>query len=82
MLTVPDGASEVSVRRSGTTLKVEWDGTRFLNLRDLEAGTYVATVKPTGGGAGVRADFSIKDGVTCAYRFDAGAAGWKETECR
>jgi hypothetical protein len=82
VLTVPAGASEVGIRRSGTTLKVEWDGTKHLNLRDLDAGTYVATVKPTGGGAGQRADFSVKEGVTCAYRFDAGAGAWQEAECR
>jgi serine/threonine protein kinase len=81
VLTVPEGADEVIVRRIGTTLNVGWDGTRYLNLRDLDEGEYIGDVRlPSGGGS--KATFAVKKGSTCSYRFDPRDGAWKEAECR
>ena len=82
VLMVPSGAAEVSVKNS-TGFKVEWDGTKNLNLRDLEPGTMRTTVKPKGGGKSLLNDFEVVADKTCAYTFDAAGDGvWKEVECR
>ncbi|MDP2309662.1 MAG: serine/threonine-protein kinase [Pseudomonadota bacterium] len=82
ILTVPGGASEVTVTSSSTEFRTEWDGSGNLRLKDLEPGVLLAKVKPKGGGPSVRADFSVEAGSTCVFTFNTGGGKWEKSECR
>jgi hypothetical protein len=80
ILEVPGGATEVNVS-SSRGFRAEWDGSNYLRLKNLEAGTFRGKVKPRGRDGSVLADFAVEAGKTCAYAFRPNGT-WERGECR
>lgn len=80
ILEVPGGATEVYVS-SSRGFRAEWDGSKYLRLKDLEAGTFRGKVKPRSRDGSVLADFAVEAGKTCAYAFRPNGT-WEKGECR
>jgi hypothetical protein len=71
ILSVPSGAERVDINLVGGSYRVAWDGTAYLNLRDLEPGTLRVKLTPKGGRSGI-STVPVKVDLTCRYVYTPG----------
>jgi serine/threonine protein kinase len=82
ILQVPGGAAEVLITGAGKVHE-EWDGTKYLRIRDVDPGSLRGKVKPKDGGTALYADFSVESDKTCLWTFsDKDGGSWQKSECR
>jgi serine/threonine protein kinase len=71
ILSVPGGAERVDINLVGGSYRTAWDGTAYLNLRDLEPGTLRVKLTPKGGRSGI-STVPVKADQTCRYVYTPG----------
>jgi serine/threonine protein kinase len=71
ILSVPSGAERVDINLVGGSYRVAWDGSAYLNLRDLEPGTLRVKLTPKGGRSGI-STVPVKVDLTCRYVYTPG----------
>ncbi len=78
---IPPGGAGVTVQNIAHGFKKEWDGTKSLNLEDVEPGNYITKIALDG--RTVRATLQIEAGKACkyAYKVSDKSTEWEQTSC-